>query len=148
MKHLLVAGKITIFKSLAISKIVYYLALLSLIPNSVLEELKQIQKTFLWGNKRAKIKHDTLCNNFAEGGLESVDINHKILALRCSWQYNENFHEWKLIPLRYTPKAFGKNVMFHSNLHIPSDLICAFPTFYQDIITSWRNYYSSPPTLS
>ena len=43
MKHLSLEGKITIFKSLAISKIVY-LALLTLIPNSFLEELKQIQK--------------------------------------------------------------------------------------------------------
>ena len=66
MRYLLLEGKITIFKSRAISKIVY-LALLKLIPNSVLEELKQIQKTFLWGKKRAKIKYDTLCNNLTEG---------------------------------------------------------------------------------
>ena len=37
--------KITIFKSLTISKIVH-LALLTLLPNSDLEELKQIQKIF------------------------------------------------------------------------------------------------------
>ena len=43
MRHLSLEGKITLFKSLSISKIVY-LALLTLIPNSVLEELKQIQK--------------------------------------------------------------------------------------------------------
>ena len=72
MRHLSLEGKI-IFKSLAISKIVY-LAFLTLIPSSVLEELKQVQKTFLWGNKRAKIKHNTLCNNFTEDGLESVDV--------------------------------------------------------------------------
>ena len=40
-----------------------------------------MQTTFLWGNKGAKIKHDTLCNNFTEGGLKSVDIKHKISAL-------------------------------------------------------------------
>ena len=143
MRHLSLEGKITIFKSLAISKIVY-LALLTLIPNSFLEELKQIQKTFLWGNKRAKIKHDTLCNNFTEGGLKSVDIKHKISALRCSWIQrldNENFHKWKLIPLRYIQKAFGKKFKFHPNFHIPFDLICTSPTFYQDIITSWCKYY-------
>ena len=48
MRHLSPEGKITIFQSLVISKILY-LALLTLIPNSVLEELKQIQKTILWG---------------------------------------------------------------------------------------------------
>ena len=40
-----------------------------------------MQTTFLWGNKGAKIKHDTLCNNFTEGGLKNVDIKHKISAL-------------------------------------------------------------------
>ena len=75
---------VIIFKSLAIFKTVY-LALLTLIPNSVHEELKQIQKNFSWGNKRAKVKHDTLFSNFIKGGLKSVDIKHKILALKCSW---------------------------------------------------------------
>ena len=132
MRQLSLEGTITIFKSLAISEIAY-LALLTLIPNSVLEELKQIRKTFPWGNKRAKIKHDTLYNNFTEGGLRSVDIKHKISALKCSRiqrLYNENFDEWKLTPLRYIHKAFGKNFKYHSNLQIPSYLICTFPSFY------------------
>ena len=50
MRHLSLEGRITIFKSRAISKIVY-LALLTLIPNSFFEELKQIQKTFISGQK-------------------------------------------------------------------------------------------------
>ena len=68
-------GKITSFKSIVISKIVY-LALLTLIPNSIFEELIELQKTLLWGNinMRAKIKHDTLCNNFTEGDLKSGGI--------------------------------------------------------------------------
>ena len=44
IRHLALEGKIAIFKSLAISKIVY-LGLLTIIPNSFLEQLKQMQKT-------------------------------------------------------------------------------------------------------
>ena len=44
-------------------------------------------------------------------------------------------------------KSFGKYFKFHSNLKIPFDLIGTFASFYQDVITSWCNYYSSPPTL-
>ena len=116
-----------------------------------MRNLHKYKKTFLWGNKRAKTKHDTLCNNFTECGLKNVDIKHKFSALRCSWiqrLYNENFHKWELTHLRYIHKAFGKNFTFHSNLHIPFDLICSFSNFYQDIITSWQNYYTSPPTFS
>ena len=48
MRHLSLERKITIFKSLTISKIVY-LALLTLIPNSFIEELTQIQKNLPMG---------------------------------------------------------------------------------------------------
>ena len=79
MRHLSLEGKITIFKSLAISKIVY-LALLTIIPKNVTFELKEIQNKFLWSNKKSKIKHSTLCKN---GGLKNVNIELKIISLKC-----------------------------------------------------------------
>ena len=73
-----------------------------------------------------------LCKNFTEGGSKSVDVKHKILAIKCSWKQrldSENSYEWKLIPPRYINKAFGKKFKFHPNLHITSDLICVFSSF-------------------
>ena len=64
---LLLEGRIIIFKTLAISKIVY-LAFLTVIPNSLIEELQKIQKTFIWHSSHPKISHKTLCNNFVNGG--------------------------------------------------------------------------------
>ena len=92
MRQLLLDEQITIFKAIAICKRVS-LGLLTLIPNSVLEELKQMQIAFLWGNKWANIKHDKLCSNVTEGFLKSVDIKHEFSALKCSWiqrLYNKN----------------------------------------------------------
>ena len=72
-RHLSREGKITIFKSHALSKIVY-LALLK----SIIEELNEIQNEFLWSNKKCKIKYGTLCNDYKNGGLKNLDINLKI----------------------------------------------------------------------
>ena len=63
MRHLSLECKITIFKSLALSKIVY-LALLTIVPKSIIEALNEIQKKFLWSNKKCKIKHGALCNDY------------------------------------------------------------------------------------
>ena len=52
MRKLTLEGKITIFKSLAISKIVH-LAIITKVPNTVIEELKQIQKIFSWVNEKS-----------------------------------------------------------------------------------------------
>ena len=93
-------GRIIIFKTLAISKIVY-LAFLIVIPNSLIEELQKIQKTFIWHSSRPKISHKTLCNSFDNGGLKHVDISSKIISLQYSWLRklcDENFHEWEIIP--------------------------------------------------
>ena len=49
MRHLSLEGKITIFKSLALSKVVY-LAVLTILHKSIIEELNEIQKKFLWSN--------------------------------------------------------------------------------------------------
>ena len=81
-KTLSLEGKITIFKSLAISKIVY-LALLSIVPKNVIFELKEIQNKFLWSNKKSKIKSSTLCNDYKNVGLKNVDTELKFISLKC-----------------------------------------------------------------
>ena len=53
MRKLTLEGKITIFKSLAISKIVH-LAIIAKVPNTVIKELKQIQKNFCGITKKLK----------------------------------------------------------------------------------------------
>lgn len=41
-------------------------------------------ENFLWRNKRATIKHDTLCNDYNDGCLKNVDIGKKTVALKYS----------------------------------------------------------------
>ena len=84
-----------IFKTLAISKIVY-LALVTNVPKVIVEELQKIQKQFLWQNSRTKMKYKPLFDTFETRGLKNVDINLKFISLQCSWAeklYDKNFHE-------------------------------------------------------
>ena len=92
----LLEGKIIVFITLGISKIVY-LVFLTVIPNSLMEELQPIRKR-LCGTPNVKILvKKTLCNNLKNGELKHVDISSKNLSLQCSWFRKlcvENFHEW------------------------------------------------------
>ena len=47
MRRLTLEGKIIVFKTLAISKIVF-LSLISKVPTEIISEVERIQKTFLW----------------------------------------------------------------------------------------------------
>jgi len=145
-RNLTLEGKITIFKTLAISKIVYN-AYLSEVPDFTITTLQKIQKNFLWNGKRSKIKQDTLCNSYEKGGLQSVDITLKLKALQLSWikrLYDDNAHQWKTIPLFFLNKAFGPGNPFHSHFCPKSSLLKYLPRFYQTIIAYWHNCSSDP----
>ena len=62
MRNLSIAGKITAFKTLAISKIVH-LTLVKVIPISIILELDKIKKHFILKNGNLKIKQGTLCKD-------------------------------------------------------------------------------------
>ena len=94
MRNLSVECKIMVFKTLAISKLVY-LALLTVILNHITDEVAKIQKSFIWHDSSPKIKHETLRMEFKAVGLKSVDIRFKFLNLQCSWVkklYDDCFH--------------------------------------------------------
>ena len=68
---------------MAPSKVVY-LALLTVVPNHITDELTNIQTNFIWKNISAKIKHKTLILDHKQGGLKCAEVTFKI-SLQCSW---------------------------------------------------------------
>ena len=95
------------------------------------------------GKNKSKINYGTLCNDYKNGGLKSVDIFSKIVSLQCPWirrLYDENVHPWKVIPLYLIEMHFGKNFKFHPNLDLRDFSLKLFPKYYQKMV-------SSPPFL-
>ena len=104
-------GKTTIVKTLVLSKVIR----LSLVTNAPTVTIRLNIK------HDSKIKHDTLYNDYKNGGLKSVDNFSKIVSLQCSWiriLYDENFHPWKVIPLYLIEMHFGKNFKLYPNLDL------------------------------
>ena len=95
-RNLTLEGQIVIFKSLAISKIIFQ-ALIAPVPTQVIKALETIQTSFLWNNSNPKIKHKTLCKRYENGGLKNVEIWNKVNSLqrsRVKRLYNDCFHEY------------------------------------------------------
>ena len=144
-RNLALEGKLVIFKT-ALSKITF-LSQVLVIPNQIIDALKQIQKDFLWNSFSPKVKHETICKDFQYGGLKNVDIKSKIVSLQCSWikkLYDESFHEWKIIPLTLIKNTFGECFIFHSNLDFNVSLNL-FPEFCINIFHSWKNTFAFLP---
>ena len=94
-RNLTLEGRIVVFKSLAISKIVFQ-ALIALVPTHVIKALDTIQTFFLWNNSNPKVKHKTLCKRYENGGLKNVGIRNKVNSIQSSLVkglYDDSFHE-------------------------------------------------------
>ena len=92
---------------------------------------------------KKKKKKENLCYDFKHGGLKNVNIQKKIISLQCSWvrrQYDDSFHEWKVILLKLIKKSFKSHFKFHSNLLFNISCINDFPSFDLDIFCNWKKY--------
>ena len=75
---LCLSGKILIFKTLALSKLLYACTM-EVSSKFLIDQLNALQKIFIWDNKQSKIKHSTLITDHCEGGYKDVDIEKKLL---------------------------------------------------------------------
>ena len=86
-----------------------------------------------------------------DGGLKDVDVFTKVISLQCSWirgLYDENFHEWKIIPSYLIKTNFSKNFKFHSCLEPSLRSLKNIPNFYKEMITNWTKCQSGSPCFS
>ena len=73
MDSLSIKGKTVVFKTLVISKLVY-MAVPTIIPNHIIDEVAKIQKCFILNDSSPKIKHETLRMEFKAGVLNNVEF--------------------------------------------------------------------------
>ena len=74
-----------------------------------------------------------------------MDISTKIYSFQCSSvkkRHDQNSHDWKLIPMHFTNNAFRKHFIFHLNLSFKTSVLHHFPTFYVNILPSWKRNFS------
>ena len=80
MDSLSIKGKTLVFKTVAISKLVY-IAVPTVIPNHIADQVAKIQKCFILNDSSPKIKHETLRREFKVGVLNNGDIRFKFSIL-------------------------------------------------------------------
>ena len=83
MQQPTIEGKVLIFKTLAISKVLH-LILVKDVPLNVIPQLDKIQEQFIWKNVNFKLKHTIIKKEYKKAGLTNVDIFFKIRCFQCS----------------------------------------------------------------
>ena len=136
-RGLTLAGRILIFKFLALSKVLYICTLTNFTKDFA-KQLEDLRKNFTGNAKRPKIKHSILIGDDVDGGYKYVDIETKRSSLKIIWirRFLDNsFHAWKAIPYSLL-SDIGVTSVLHFNFK-PS-VSCAqktthLPQFYQQM---------------
>ena len=84
-RKLTLLGRITIIKSLAVSKFVHLFISLPAPPNGLISELEKLFYNFLWNSDPDRIKRRIIIKNIACAGLRIVELRSFIKALKVSW---------------------------------------------------------------
>ena len=151
-RNLTFQGKITILKTLSISKIIHLVSVTN-VPLAIIVQLNKILKDFIWNWKHPKIRYSNLCNSYENGSLKSADTPNKLTSLQCSWikrLYDSTTHCWKIIPAFLIKKNVEKNFILLSNLCInPCNKVKVkeFSSYYQDNFMKWEKHVSCFPSL-
>ena len=145
-RNLILYGRMTILKSLAISKLVYNTSVLTF-PTKFIAMVNQAITQFVW-NKKAKIKYKTMIGPKEPGGLDMPDFQIINEALKVVWvrrlSDSNATASWSHIPLSYLQPVDGLFLLqcyFDLKLlkvDIPID-------FYKEALCTWQKINCSTP---
>ena len=84
-RNLTPIGRITVAKSLILSKIIHVLQALRTPPLEYLKQIETMLVNFIWRNKRHEISKKILCQKYEMGGQNMVNIVEFDLSLKLTW---------------------------------------------------------------
>ena len=84
-RNLTPIGRITVIKSLAVSKLVHLFIALPNPPKDIIQQLNNIFFEFLWKSPVSKIKKKVVTQYYEKGGLKMIDIENFIDTMKMSW---------------------------------------------------------------
>ena len=77
-RYLTPIGKITVIKSLALSKLNHLFTSLPSLGKNILKQLETMFYNFIWSGKPDKVKRKTLSRHYFDGGLNMIDLSNCI----------------------------------------------------------------------
>ena len=149
-------GKITVIKTLALSKITHLLISLPNPPENIIKEIESMFFKFLWSNSPDKIKRSVIIKQYAAGGLKMVEFRSFMHSLKLSWlrRLLTEDKKWKNIientfPDLYNFSKFGIDFTERDLKEIKNpfwkDVFNAWVLFGRKVeVTTWNDFLAQP----
>ena len=141
IRNLTLVGKITIIKTLLISKITHILLSLPKPSEEYFDRIEKTFLTFLWQNKPPKFKLSILEKLTANGGLQFPNIRKIDISMKASWlkRLYKSDEGWASTPLSYNLDklyAYG-DIFIQKKMTIQN-------SFWRDVVYSVHCIFTNP----
>ena len=107
-RKLTLKGKITILKTLTISKFIYNFFTLR-VDENMIQNINTLMFNFIW-NKRDRVKRNTMIAPYEIGGLRMIDVKSKVESIKASWITRLLSDQRALSILKYRLSTLGLDI--------------------------------------
>ena len=137
-RHLTLMGKITVIKSLLLSKLVHIFIALPNPTKNIISRVETMFFNFIWNDKKDRIKRTKLIQQKCCDGLNMTDLLGFIQSMKITWierLYNSS-HAWLSIaeiPSLGDIRLYGQSKLssIKHNIHNP---------FWRDVLDAWIKF--------
>jgi len=140
-RDLTLYGKSLLAKTLGVSQLVYAASLLS-VPNAVIKIVQTQLFSFLWKNKKDKIKRAVIYQPLVEGGRKVIHFATMVKPLRLAWisrLLGECVDSWKDILNFYFSDFGGLQFLLKCNYDTESINTCLLD-FYRELLQYFQEF--------
>ena len=139
MRNLSLRGKVTVMKSLLISKFQYLVSVLGIPDVQIIRKIDKAVFSFLWDGSE-KLKRKVMINLKEQGGLDVPDFETICKCAMIKWVYRYLHSEesrWKQM-VSFTLKTLGGSYLFKCNLSKTEKVISKIrSSLWKCIVQSW-----------
>ena len=140
-------GKITVLKTMCISKINYAISTIET-PDWFIERAKSLFNTFLWGGKPARIKINVMCNDYPNGGLRMTNLNQYIKAQKISC-IKRLLTNKETIPYACVSHFIDMPIEHYLKCSLNNQCLPELmPAFYKNILREWFALKEDPQNVA
>ena len=114
-----------------------YTASMLPVPEIVIKDVQTQLFSFLWNNKKDKIKRLVMYQPFANGGINFVNFATTVKCIRIAWIsriLSDTDDIWKAIPNHYLSEYAGLSVLLRCNYNYVVKINKHLPIFYRELL--------------
>ena len=139
-------GRITVIKTLALSKLNHLFSALPNPPEPIIQKLNKLFFKFIWQKSVDRIKRTVLCQDYKDGGIRMTNIKTFIHAMKISWIRRTVFSKCKWLEL--FKSMFPDYRLLYYGGAIPKQCIINQQNkFWLDVFDAWNILLNNSKTI-